>query len=97
MKFTSISPANIDELCMAFETCLARHDIAFKYVDMREEDGIISFLFCNDPEEARSVELESSRFIGLEMDYIAKEILEPILPRLKEYANTENHRFGSFF
>ncbi|WP_155645443.1 MULTISPECIES: hypothetical protein [Peribacillus] len=94
MKFTSISPANIDELCIAFESCLTRHDITFKYVDMREENGIISFIFCNDPEEARSVELESDRFIGLETDYIAKEILEPILPRLKEFAQTNNHRFG---
>ncbi len=93
MKFTSISPANIDELCIAFESCLSRHDIAFKYVDMVEDSGIISFIFCNDPKEARSVELEGSRFIGLETDYIAKEILEPILPRLKEYAKNKTNRF----
>ncbi|MGE7760351.1 hypothetical protein [Peribacillus sp. NPDC097895] len=92
MKFTSISQSNIDELCIAFESCLTEHDITFKYVDMTEDDGIISFIFCNDPEQARSVELESERFIGLDTDYIAKEILEPILPRLKEYATEKNHR-----
>ena len=53
---------------------------------MTEDNGIISFIFCNDPEKARSVELEGKQFIGLDTDYIAKEILEPILPRLKEYA-----------
>ncbi|MDF9761583.1 hypothetical protein QUF81_16700 [Peribacillus simplex] len=86
MKFTSISQLNIDELCIAFESLLTKHDITFKYVDMREDNGILSFIFCNDPDKARSVELESERFIGLDTDYIAKEILVPILPRLKEYA-----------
>ncbi|MGE7185389.1 hypothetical protein ACQKKK_15710 [Peribacillus sp. NPDC006672] len=86
MKFTSISQSNIDELCIAFESCLTKHDITFKYVDMREDNGILSFIFCNDPDKARSVELESERFIGLDTEYIAKEILVPILPRLKEYA-----------
>ncbi len=86
MKFTSISQANIDELCIAFESCLTKHDITFKYVDMTEDNGIISFIFCDDPENARSVDLESERFIGLDTDYIAKEILEPILPKLKEFA-----------
>ncbi|KON69419.1 hypothetical protein [Peribacillus butanolivorans] len=86
MKFTSINKSNIDELCIAFESCLTQHDITFKYVDMTEDNGIISFIFCNDPEKARSVELEGKQFIGLDTDYIAKEILEPILPRLKEYA-----------
>lgn len=86
MKFTSISQSNIDELCIAFESCLTKHDITFKYVDMTEENGIISFIFCDDPENARSVDMESERFIGLDTDYIAKEILEPILPKLKEFA-----------
>jgi hypothetical protein len=86
MKFTSISQSNIDELCIAFESCLTKHDITFKYVDMTEDNGIISFIFCDDPENARSVDMESERFIGLDTDYIAKEILEPILPKLKEFA-----------
>ncbi len=86
MKFTSISQSNIDELCIAFESCLTKHDITFKYVDMMEDNGIISFIFCDDPENARSVDMESERFIGLDTDYIAKEILEPILPKLKEFA-----------
>lgn len=89
MKFTSISQSNIDELCIAFESCLTKHDITFKYVDMTEDNGIISFIFCNDPENARSVDMESERFIGLDTDYIAKEILGPILPRLKEYAQNK--------
>lgn len=45
MKFTSISKSDIDELCIAFESCLTQHDITFKYVDMTEDNGIISFIF----------------------------------------------------
>lgn len=86
MKFSVINHSNIDELCIAFESCLTEHDISFNYIDMTEENGIISFLFCNNPENARSVELDGKQFIGLETDYIAKEILLPILPRLKEFA-----------
>lgn len=86
MKFTEVNHANIDELCISFEHFLTQHHITFKYVDMTEENGIISFIFCNNPEQARSVELEASTLLDLDTDYIAKEILQPILPRLKEFA-----------
>lgn len=87
MKFSTIDHSNLDELCIAFESCLTQNHISFKYVDMTEEDGIISFIFCNNPEYARSVELDGKQFIGLDTDYIANEILLPILPRLKEFAD----------
>ena len=87
MNFTEVNQSNIEELCISFEHFLTQHHIIFKYVDMTEEDGVLSFIFCNNPEQARSVELEAGTLIGLDTDYIAKEILQPILPRLKEFAS----------
>lgn len=89
LKITAINAANIDELCIAFEGCLIEHDISFTYTDMIEENGIISFIFCNDLEKARSVEFDGQHCIGLDSDYIAKEVLEPVLPRLKAYARVK--------
>jgi hypothetical protein len=90
LKFTSINTTNIDELCIAFDSFLLNHDISFKYTDMMEENGILSFVFCNDPEKARSVEFEGRHCIGLDTEYIAKEVLEPVLPRLKAYARVKS-------
>jgi hypothetical protein len=89
LKFTSINKNNINELCIAFEFCLLEHDLTFTYTDMIEKDGIISFLFCNDPEKARSVEFDGQHCMGLDTEYIAKEVLEPVLPRLKAYARVK--------
>ena len=83
MIFTTFNKESLYELCDIFEAFLIEHDIMFKHIDLREENGIISFLFCNDPEKARSIEFEAQHCFGLEMEYIAVEILEPILPRLK--------------
>ena len=83
MIFTSVTKDNLYELSDVFEALLLDHGISFTHVDLQEEDGILSFLFCNDPAKARSVEFEADRCLGLEMDYIANEILGPIIPRLK--------------
>jgi hypothetical protein len=89
LKFTSFNKNNIDELCIAFEGLLINHDISFKYTNMIEEDGILSFMFCNEPEKARSLEFDGNHCIGFETDYIAKEVLEPVLPRLKAFAKPQ--------
>ncbi|MDQ0219463.1 hypothetical protein ELQ35_17335 [Peribacillus cavernae] len=90
MIFTSINQDNLYQLCDAFEGFLIDHDITFTYVDMTEENGIISFLFANDPEKGRVVEFEGKNSIGLETEYIAKEVLAPILPRLKAYSKIKS-------
>ncbi|WP_110929611.1 hypothetical protein [Bacillus massiliglaciei] len=92
MKIRAINNENIEELYFAFTDFLRENGIEFAYTDLTEENGELSFLFCNDPENARSVDFDSSRCIGLETEYIAKEILQPVLPRLKEFA-----RLGSLF
>lgn len=86
MKFTSMDQNQIDALFHAFEDCLTEHNITFTFMRMTEEGGVISFDFCNNPEKARSVEFEGHNLFGLDIEYIAKEILVPILPRLKGYA-----------
>lgn len=83
MIFTSVKKESLYELCDVFEAFLIEHDIMFKHMDLRDENGIISFIFCNDPEKARSIEFEAQHCLGLEMEYIAVEILEPVLPRLR--------------
>ncbi len=86
LKLTSLNATNIDELYIAFEGYFLDHDISFTYTEMIEENGIISFIFCNDLEKARSVEFDGQHCIDLDTDYIAKEVLDPVLPRLKAYA-----------
>lgn len=86
MVFASIDPNSLEYLRSSFESFLSEHNLYFQYVSMQEKEGILSFTFCNDPEKARSVEFEGKHLIGLDMDYIAAEILLPILPRLKAYA-----------
>ena len=85
MTFSTISKESLYELCDVFEAFLLEHDISFTHMDLREDNGIISFIFCNDPEKARSIEFEVRHCLGLEMDYIAIEVLEPILPRLRVF------------
>ncbi|MGM9925078.1 MAG: hypothetical protein ACI35R_12605 [Bacillus sp. (in: firmicutes)] len=89
MKFTSLDKQNIDALFSSFESCLEAHDITFQFMRMTEEEGIISFDFCNNPAKTRSVEFEGKNLVDLDTEYIAKEILIPILPRLKEYAKAK--------
>lgn len=86
LKFTTINKNTIIELRGAFETCLLEHKITFNYTDMTEKNGILSFIFCNDPEKARSVEFDGQHCLGLETEYIAIEVLHPVLPQLKAYA-----------
>ncbi|MEH6942644.1 hypothetical protein [Bacillus sp. JJ722] len=86
MEFTSMNQDQLDALFHAFEQCLAEHNITFTFMRMTEEEGVISFDFCNNPEKARSVEFEGNNLIGLDTEYIASEILVPILPRIKAYA-----------
>lgn len=87
LKFTSLNATNIDELYIAFEGYLLDHGISFTYTEMIEENGIISFIFCNDLEKARTLEFDGKHCIGLDTDYITKEVLEPVLPRMKTYAS----------
>ncbi|WP_042347440.1 hypothetical protein [Bacillus massiliigorillae] len=86
MEFASMEKSHIDELFRSFENLLTEHNITFNFMRMTEENGVLSFDFCNNPEKARSVEFEGNNIIGLDTEYIAKEILMPILPRLKSYA-----------
>lgn len=86
MIFSSINKESIDELCNAFDVFLSERNITFTYMRMDEENGLISFTFCNNPEKARSVEFNANNCIGLEVDYIANEVLMPILPRLKAFS-----------
>lgn len=89
MDFTALEKNQIDALFHSFENFLSEKDISFIFMRMTEEDGILSFDFCNNPEKARSVEFEAANILGLDTDYIAKEILSPILPRLKAYAKVK--------
>ncbi|MFS0781921.1 hypothetical protein [Bacillus sp. 1P06AnD] len=86
MLFNTINQDMLNQLCFAFDSCLLERNLSFQHTKIVEENGTLFYTFCNDPEKARSVEFDGQHCLGLEMDYIAAEVLLPILPRLKAYA-----------
>ncbi|WP_019241712.1 MULTISPECIES: hypothetical protein [Bacillus] len=86
MNFTAIDQRNVNELLKAFEHFLKERNIHFTFMRITEDSGLLSFDFCNNIDKARSVEFDGSNCIGLTYEYIANEILVPILPRLKAFS-----------
>lgn len=59
--------------------------IPFHTIGLTEEDGKFTLFFgSNQTERFHVFEFEAEKCIGLEPALIAKEIIEPMLPRLKE-------------
>jgi len=88
MKIRSINPTNINKLRNAFFDYLLEEAVKFDSIGLIEEGEQLVLLFEDkEKEKAHVFKFDAKLCIGQDPGDIAKKIIEPMLPKLKENKN----------
>lgn len=83
MKIRSINPTNISKLRSAFYDLLLEHRIAFDTIGLTEDKEDLILLFEDHVnEKGHAIRFPSEGCIGHEPEFIAQQILQPMLKDL---------------
>lgn len=84
MKIQSINPTNIGKLRKAFLDYLLDNGVRFHTIGLVEEgEELVLVLEDKENEKGHVFRLEAKKCIGHEPGFIAQQIIQPMLPRLK--------------